>query len=164
VLDDRAGAAGPAAEVVAGNLRALRGRRLPKRAAEVVAADLEGHAPADWVALDTPIKRQVEDQLARELELSPGSVYLDFPEKSAMFHLHLLVQRSNGEVFRLGPGGREGLIALPGVADELYRTARVLRLFTADARRKVSSVRLIELACSTEHEVAERIGSRALLG
>lgn len=163
VLDDRARAAGAAAEPVAGNLRALRERRLPKRAAEVVAADLEGHAPAEWVALDTPFKREVEEQLARELDLPPGSVYLDFPEKAAMFHLHLLVQRRTGEVFRLGPGGREGLIGLPGVADELYRTARVLRLFTADARRYVAPVRLTELACSSESAVAEAMAARRVL-
>ncbi|MGH7466521.1 MAG: HD domain-containing protein [Longimicrobiales bacterium] len=134
------------------NIGALRARTLPKRAAEVVAADLEAE-PASWIAVDSPVKRAVEEQLTRELELPPHSVFLDFPEKSAMFHLHLLVQRRDGEVLRLGPGGQEGLIGLPRIADELYRTARVLRVFTLYQRRRVAPAALVRLAQLSEADV-----------
>jgi uncharacterized protein len=135
------------------HIGALRARRLPKRAAELVAADLENE-PGSWITLESPVKRAVEERLATELELPARSVFIDFPEKTAMFHLNLLVQRRNGAVLRLGPGGREGMIGLPAVADELYRTARVLRLFTAHERRTVAPEKLSRLAGLTESAVA----------
>src|SRR5690606_11068729 len=142
---DDAVAAGAAARVATG-VRALRERQLPKRAAEVAAADLDGAGAGEWLASDTSLKRDVEEALARELELAPGAVYLDYPEKSMMFGLHLLVRRRSGEVLRLGPEGRSGLIGLPEVAAELYRTARVLRLFTHGERRSVSARAVMEIA------------------
>jgi hypothetical protein len=60
-------------------------------------------------------------------------------------------------VLRLGPAGRTGLIDLPRVADELYRTARVLRLFTLGGRRQVGAEALAELATATSAAVAARI-------
>jgi len=47
-----------------------------------------------------------------------------------MFLLDLLVGRRGGEVVRLGQKGIPGVIDLPRVADGLYRSARVLRVFT----------------------------------
>jgi hypothetical protein len=55
---------------------------------------------------------------------------VDFPTKAAMFHLNLLLERRNGEIVRVGPEGLPGVIDLPRVAEELYGTARVLRVFT----------------------------------
>jgi HD superfamily phosphohydrolase len=145
------------------NVAALRARRLPKRAAEVVAAELPDQ-PDAWLSSDSPQKRALEEQLARELKLPPGSVFLDFPEKSAMFHLNLLVRRRGGEVIRLGPAGQEGLIGLPGIAQELYRTARVLRLFTLGERRTVRPAALSRLAALSETDLhAELQRSVALL-
>jgi hypothetical protein len=138
--------AGPAATGVADGIADLRRRRLPKRAGEVTAADLGDSEAAVWLESDSPLKRAVEEAVAAELKLPPGAVYLDYPEKRAMFGLDLLVHRRNGEVIRLGPAGRSGLIGLPRVADELYRTARVLRLFTAGERRAVPSAALARLA------------------
>ncbi len=61
-----------------------------------------------------------------------------------MFQLDLLIRRRSGEVQRLGRGGLPGVIDLPRVAEELYRTARVLRVFTF-RRRRMTPERLLEL-------------------
>ncbi len=140
----------------------LRARRLPKRAAEVVAADL-GDGAAEWLETDSALKRQVEERLCDELDLPAGSVYLDFPEKSAMFSLDLLLQRRDGSVVRLGPEGHTGLINLTAVAGELYRSARVLRLFTRRARRVVDAAALARLAMWSSQEAAERLQSQSPL-
>ena len=60
---------------------------------------------------------------------------------------------------RLGPAGPEGLIGLPRVADELYRTARVLRLFTLQERRTVEPRVLEGLARLTDSEARELVAS-----
>lgn len=137
----------------------LRGRRLPKRASEVVAADLGTVGVAGWLETESSLKRRVEDRLSSELDLSAGSVYLDYPEKSAMFALDLLVVRRDGQVLRVGPAGQAGLIGLPRIADELYRSARVLRLFTHGARRQVDAAALAGLACMGAQDVVGRLES-----
>lgn len=139
----------------------LRARQLPKRAAEVVAAELEdSEIIQDWVGGDSAQKRVVEDALARELGGEAGDVYIDYPEKKAMFGLNLLVERRTGEVIRLGPTGHTGLIGLPAIADELYRTARVLRLFVAGRRVRIDEARLAELAGQPMETLQDRIRSR----
>lgn len=115
-------------------LPALRNRRLPKRALEFTAAELEARTLEDWAASDTPFRRLVEDGLASDLDLAPGEVVIDFPAKRAMFQLDILLERRGGRVERLGLGGLRGVIDLPAVAEELYRTARVLRVFTFEPR------------------------------
>ena len=158
VLEQRTlDADGPDAVRVASLLHALRARRLPKRAGEIVAAELGDGG--GWLSTDSPLKRRVEDRVATELGLQPGEAFVDFPEKSEMFGLNILVQRRDGGVFRLGPGGRAGMIGLPRVADELYRTARVLRLFTIGARRSVPPSALARLAMLSEAEVRQLLDS-----
>jgi HD superfamily phosphohydrolase len=125
-------------------LPALRARRLPKRALEVTAAELGDRVVEDWVISETSMKRGVEDSLADEVGLEPGEVFIDFPAKRAMFQLDLLVERSAGQVERLGPGGLVGLIDLPRLAEELYTTTRVLRVFTFE-RRTLDRDRVLEL-------------------
>jgi uncharacterized protein len=156
LLEARADAAGESGYV--GRWTAdLRMRRLPKRAAEVVAAEIEG-SDNGWLASDTALKRSVEDAVAGELGLAPGSAFLDFPEKPGMFSLDLLVRRRDGHVLRLGPAGRAGLIGLPRIADELYRSARVLRLFTHGAARcVVAAERLADLGRLDEAEARARL-------
>jgi hypothetical protein len=141
----------------------LRTRRLPKRAGEVVAAELEGKVAGEWLAVDSPLKRRVEERLAQELGLEPGGVYLDYPEKPAMFALDLLLQRKSGAVLRLGPTGEAGLIGLPRMAALLYQSARVLRIFTVGGRRRVDAGSLIRLAALTPAEVADRLDASAPL-
>ena len=124
-------------------LPALRHRRLPKRALELTAADLSGRQGEDWAVGDSPWKRAVEDDLATELGLESGEVVIDFPVKPAMFQLDLLVERQGGTVQRLDMSGVEGMLDLPKVARELYRTSRVLRVFTFE-RREVSAEQVLE--------------------
>ena len=124
-------------------LPALRQRRLPKRALELTAADLAGRQVEDWAVGDSPWKRAVEDDLAADLGLEPGEVVIDFPVKQAMFQLDILVERHSGEVQRLDLDDRRGLLDLPKVAQGLYRSARVLRVFTFE-RREVSAEHVLE--------------------
>ncbi len=124
-------------------LPALRHRRLPKRALEVTAADLQDRQVEDWAVGDSPWKRAVEDELAAELDLEPGEVVIDFPAKREMFQLDILVERRSGAVERLGPEGLPGLVDLPRVARDLYTTSRVLRVFTFE-RREVSPEMILD--------------------
>jgi uncharacterized protein len=137
---------GGAAQRLAAGVAALRARRLPKRAVEVSAGELGDSATANWLETDSALKRAIEERLAEELGSGPGTVYLDFPEKPAMFGLDLLLLLRSGETSRLGPAGRAGLIGLPRIADELYRSARVLRLFTSGRRHNVSATAVTALA------------------
>jgi hypothetical protein len=137
---------------------------LPKRAAEIAAAHLgENTEVAEWLTADGETKRSVEAALARELGLGDGAVYLDYPEKKAMFALDILVQRRTGEVLRLGPRGESGLIGLPRIADELYRTARVLRVFVQGKRLQIPVESVARLALLPEDEIRARLGSGHLL-
>jgi hypothetical protein len=142
----------------------IRARRLPKRAAEVIAAELDAATPS-WLETDSALKHAVENRIASELGLEDGSVYLDYPEKSAMFGLNILLETRAGDVVRLGPGGRSGLIGLPAVSAELYRSARVLRLFTRGGRRTVSPASLSAVARMDAAEIETALASRTpLLG
>ena len=124
-------------------LPALRHRRLPKRALELTAADLAGRQVEDWAVGDSPWKRVVEDDLAAELGLESGEAVIDFPAKPEMFQLDVLVERRGGEISRLGLAGLPGLLDLPRLAQQLYATARVLRVFTFE-RREVPAEQVLE--------------------
>lgn len=113
---------------------ALRQRRLPKRALELTAADLGERRLAPWVFGDSREKRAFEDRLARELELAPGEVVVDFPARASLFELNLLVRRRDGGVQRLGAQGLPGMLDLPRVGAALSQTAKVLRVFTFQRR------------------------------
>ncbi len=115
-------------------LPALRQRRLPKRALELTAAELPPERVAAWVAGDPARRRKLEDSWAESLDLEPGEVFIDFPAKETMFQLDVLVRRRSGSVQRIGQEGIPGLIDLPSLAHELYRAARVLRVFTLERR------------------------------
>jgi uncharacterized protein len=136
LLESRAAVSGhPGASRVAGEwLPRLRERRLPKRALELPGEELRGSPLESWLYEDEPLRRAVEDRLAGELELPPGSVFLDYPAKPRMMGLGILVRHRDGSVRRLTESGRAGLIDLPRVADELYHSARVLRIFTTERR------------------------------
>jgi HD superfamily phosphohydrolase len=116
-------------------LPALRNRRLPKRALELTAADLGETLLPSWLGTESPGKRVLEGRIAASLNLDPGEVVVDYPAKAAMFQLNILLERRNGEVARVGAVGLPGVIDLPRVTAELYRTARVLRIFTLEKRR-----------------------------
>ena len=109
-------------------LSALRERRLYKRVLECPAAELNGEA-LEWIADDRARTTETEDRLAAELGLATGEVLLDFPTKTQMLGLDLPVVRRSGEVKRLTMSGLEGAINLPVLSDQLYQSARWLRVF-----------------------------------
>ncbi len=110
-------------------LDGLRYRRLHKRAYECPAATL-GEDVGEWIASDFHLTRRVEDAFARELGLPAGAVLLDYPAKTQMLGLDIPMQRRDGRVEQLTAAGWEGAINLPRLSDELYRSARRLRVFT----------------------------------
>jgi len=112
-------------------LDALRIRRLHKRAYECPAATL-GDEVGEWIASDYALTRRVEDQLAAELELPRGAVLLDYPAKTQMLGVDIPMLRRDGRVQHLTASGFEGALNLPRLSDELYRSARRLRVFTAN--------------------------------
>jgi len=136
-------------------LAALRERRLYKRIFECPAAELSADA-GEWIAEDRALVVAVEDQLARELGLGPGEVLLDYPTKTQMLGLDIPVRRRDGTVRRLTASGWEGAINLPRLSEELYGSARWLRVF-ACRRVPVNRDAVMELAALTADEVAKRV-------
>jgi HD superfamily phosphohydrolase len=110
-------------------LGALRARRLYKRAFECPAADLPSEA-GEWIADDRPLVVAVEDALAREVGLAPGELLIDYPAKTQMLGLDIPVMRRGGGVRQLTAEGWEGAMDLPRLSEQLYRSARWLRVFT----------------------------------
>ncbi len=112
-------------------LDGLRFRRLHKRAYECPAATL-GEDVGEWIASDFHLTRRVENAFARELGLPAGALLLDYPAKTQMLGLDIPMQRRDGRVEQLTAAGWEGAINLPRLSDELYRSARRLRVFTTN--------------------------------
>ncbi len=121
-------------------LAALRERRLYKRLAQWPAAAL-GDGTAEWIAADRALVVRVEDRLARELGLGAGEILLDYPAKTQMLGVDLPVVRRDGSVEHLTSAGLAGALDLPALSDQLYRSARWLRVF-AVRRVPISPERL----------------------
>ncbi len=136
-------------------LAALRERRLYKRIFECPAAEL----PADigeWIADDRALVLAVEDQLARELALQPGQILVDYPAKTQMLGLDIPVLRRDGSVRRLTAAGWEGAVNLPKLSEELYGSARWLRVFAVE-RVPIARDAVIRLAAMPADEVRSRL-------
>jgi uncharacterized protein len=144
-------------------LDGLRFRRLHKRAYECPAATL-GDDVGEWIASDFHLTRRVEDAFARELGLPAGAVLLDYPAKTQMLGLDIPMQRRDGRVEQLTAAGWEGAINLPRLSDELYRSARRLRVFTTD-RAPVPEARVLAVLREEAEVVRARLDAgSALLG
>lgn len=144
-------------------LDGLRFRRLHKRAYECPAATL-GEDVGEWIASDFHLTRRVEDAFARELGLPAGAVLLDYPAKTQMLGLDIPMQRRDGRVEQLTAAGWEGAINLPRLSDELYRSARRLRVFTTD-RAPVPEERVLTALREDADVVRARLDAgTALLG
>jgi len=115
-------------------LAALKGRRLYKRAAEWPAAELDADK-VEWIATDRKRVANAENSLAKEFGLAPGDLLLDYPVKTQMLGLDIPVLRRSREVERLTGEGWSGTINLPSLSEELYKSARWLRVFTAKRTR-----------------------------
>lgn len=136
-------------------LDGLRFRRLHKRAYQCPAAALDGEV-GEWIASDYGLTRRVEDRLAEELALPAGAILLDYPAKTQMLGLELPMQRRDGRVEQLTAAGWEGAINLPRLSDELYRSARQLRVFVAD-RGAVDAERVLPILRMPADEVRDRL-------
>jgi len=142
-------------------LSAMRERRLYKRVFECPAAELQPGI-GEWIADDQALVVAVEDQLAEELRLEPGQLLLDYPMKTQMLGLDIPVRRRDGSVKRLTAAGWEGAVNLPKLSEELYGSARWLRVFAA-TRVPFARDAVIRLASFSADEVRSRLGSRSLL-
>ena len=139
----------------------LRERRLYKRVFECPAAELDSGI-GEWIADDRDLVVAVEDQLAAELHLQPGQLLLDYPMKTQMLGLDIPVRRRDGSVRRLTAAGWEGAMNLPKLSEELYGSARWLRVFAA-TRVPVARAAVIRLASLPTDQVRSRLGSGTLL-
>ena len=108
----------------------IRARRLHKRALDLPASDVAGDVQP-WVASDPDLLERVEDSIADQVGLGPGGVLIDFPARTAMLGVNIPLRTRSGATERLTDAGRAGHLGLPRVADELYRSARRLRIFVA---------------------------------
>ena len=110
-------------------LGAIRERRLYKRAMEAPAAELTG-LDLEWIAEDRDRTRAAEDALARAHGFRSGELLLDYPRKERMLGLDLPLLARDGTVRRITDSGLAGAINLPILAEQLYQSARWLRVFT----------------------------------
>jgi uncharacterized protein len=106
----------------------IRARRLHKRALDLPASEVPGDVQP-WVATDPDLLERVEDALAARVGLEPGDLLIDFPARTGMLGVNLPLRTRTGAIERLTDAGRAGHLGLPRVADELYRSARRLRIF-----------------------------------
>jgi len=127
-----------------GLARALRDRRLAKRALDIPATELPAET-ADWPSRDPDLLQHVEERLAKQLGLGSDQLFLDFPSKPDMFDVSL-------------PG--LGSLGLPRVAAELHRSAQRLRVFVL-APAEVPARTIIELVTLPRDEVARRFSAGA---
>ena len=111
-------------------LVALKERKLYKRAAEWPAAELDDES-TEWIASDRKRVSDAENLLAKKFGLEPGELLLDYPAKTQMLGLDIPVLRRTGKIERLTGEGWIGTINLPSLSEELYKSARWLRVFTA---------------------------------
>ncbi len=131
---------------------AVRARRLFKRALDLPATEV-AESVDSWAADDPDLVEEVEDAMAREAGLAPGELLLDFPTRSSMLAVDLPLRTRAGGVEQLTDEGRAGQLGLPRVADELYRSARRLRIFTAEPPRipLAGAVALLRLPAAEVH-------------
>jgi HD superfamily phosphohydrolase len=139
--------------------RCIRARRLHKRTLDLPASEVPGDVQP-WVADDPDLLERVEDAVAEQIDLPSGSVLIDFPSRSAMLGVNIPLRTRSGTVERLTDAGRAGHLGLPRVADELYRSARRLRIFVASAPARALD-NVLEVLTWPAAEVERRL-SRAM--
>jgi hypothetical protein len=97
----------------------------------------------------------VEDAIAAQVGLPAEGLLIDFPARTAMLGVDLPLRTRAGAVERLTDAGRAGHLGLPRVADELYRSARRLRIFVAGPCRSLEGV--VALFTLSSDEVKRRL-------
>jgi HD superfamily phosphohydrolase len=139
----------------------IRARRLHKRALDLPASDVPGDVRS-WVVDDPGLLARVEDAVAGELGLEQGGLLIDYPVRSSMLSVDLPLRTRGGASERLTDAGRAGQLGLPRVADELYRSARRLRVFVASPPRRPPEGILDLLTCPAD-EVGRRLADNTRL-
>jgi uncharacterized protein len=137
---------------------AIRARRLHKRALDLPASDV----PQDlqpWVTGDPDLLEVVEDAVARRAGLPEGGLLMDFPARSSMLGVNLPLRTRSGAIERLTDAGRAGHLGLPRVGDELYRSARRLRIFVS-SQPSISLEPVLPLLTYPADEVRRRVHNR----
>lgn len=142
--------------------RSLRTRRLHKRALDLPASEVPDDVQP-WVSADPDLLERVEDTLAREVGLPAGGLLLDFPARTAMLGVDLALRTRSGAVERLTDAGRAGHLGLPRVAEELYRSARRLRIFVASLPSRSLEPVLQVLTLPAEEIEARLSGAASLI-
>jgi HD superfamily phosphohydrolase len=123
-----------------GLARALRERRLAKRALDIPGTDLPSDT-ADWPSRDPDLLERVEERLARELRLRADQLFLDYPSKPEMLDVSIPIA---------------GVLGLPRVAAELHRSAQRLRVFVLEPI-EVPARAIVELVTWPREEIAARL-------
>jgi hypothetical protein len=141
--------------------RCIRARRLHKRAVDLPASEVPGDVQP-WVTGDPDLLERVENALADQVELEPGALLIDFPARSAMLGVNLPLRTRSGSVERLTNAGRAGHLGLPRVADELYMSARRLRVFVAGPTSRPLEP-ILELLTWPASEIERRLEEQLLL-
>jgi hypothetical protein len=130
-----------------GLARALRERRLAKRALDVPGTELPAET-ADWPSRDPDLLERVEERLAHELGLGADQLFLDFPSKPDMLDVSMPIQ---------------GSLGLPRVAAELHRSAQRLRVFVLEPV-EIPARAIVELVTWPRAELIARLdGEKGLL-
>ena len=104
----------------------------------------------------------MEDRVARELGLEAGELFLDFPAKPDMLALDLPLVKRDGSVTQLAGADATAHLGLPRVAEELYRTARRLRVFALRPVR-VPRKAIVDLIVLPGEEIAARLAAEQSL-
>jgi HD superfamily phosphohydrolase len=139
----------------------IRARCLHKRALDLPASDVPDDLQP-WVDQDPDLVERVEDAIAAQIGLPAGGLLIDFPARTAMLGVNLPLRTRGGTVERLTDAGRAGHLGLPRVADELYRSARRLRIFVSSAVTR-SLDPILTLLTLPADEVRRRVQERTSL-
>jgi len=138
-----------------GLARAVRERRLYKRALDLPASDVPAGG-GRWLSEDPDLLERVENAVAGELGVGAGELLIDYPERTGMLSVDLPLRTRGGGIERLTDQGRAGQLGLPRIASELYQSARRFRVFTAYPLVGPTSG-LAQLAAMTQEEVRGRL-------
>ena len=112
-------------------LSALKERRLYKRAAEWPAAELDAESSSGLQRIETG---RDDGRLAgKRAGTCRWRAAARLPVKTEMLGLDIPVLQAQRKVERLTGEGWIGTINLPSLSEELYKSARWLRVFTASA-------------------------------
>ncbi len=116
---------------------------------------------APWFHARPDLRSALEDHLAQEEGLAPGSLFIDYPAKSRLLDLDILMLGRNSDVQRLTPSGRAGLIDLPRLGRDLYHAARVMRVFAWPRIELKEPERVLELVTAPEDSIRSLVGLAA---